>query len=237
MTDDPKQVAEALSRLEAERDRRVLDKIARGDAVLLPPKVAVIGCPKPRAADAVAVERDTQGREIYYGTLREDGTIDPGISRIITGVPRAGRDEDGEPPAAQGAAMSARNSAGICRCPTCRRTFPNEARFHRCNLAAAMPKFPPPQPVPPTPSVEEAPRRYIWTQTRPATEAEPAGAITEGEYLVRDGFVYVWAGGKHLGRLAVAEGEDAAVIARRLLREKTKPDDFYRPLPPAKIYH
>src|SRR6516162_2989933 len=129
MTDDPKQVAEALSRLEAERDRRVLDKIARGDAVLLPPKVAVIGCPKPRAADAVAVERDTQGREIYYGTLREDGTIDPGISRIITGVPRAGRDEDGEPPAAQGAAMSARNSAGIWRCPTCRRTFPMKLGF------------------------------------------------------------------------------------------------------------
>jgi hypothetical protein len=224
---------EALARLELERDRRILEKVARGEAVLLPPIPIVVGHAKPVAAVA-KIERDAQGREIYHGTLRDDGTIDPGISMIVTGVPRPGRDDDGEPPAPQA-------KSSTWKCSICGRTFPNEVTIHRCEPIAHGPKPPPPRPVPPPPSLEEAPpRRHIWTQTRPATEAEPAGAIAEGSYSVdNDNWIYVWDGaGNHIGRLKLAPGEDAAVVARRLLRDKTGSNAFYAPLRyPTKTFH
>jgi hypothetical protein len=218
---------EALARLEAERDRRVLDKIARGEAVLLPPKVAVIGYPKPMPA--AVIERDPQGREIIRGTLREDGTIDPGIATIVTGVPRPGRDTTGEP-----AAPPAPKSTGKWTCPTCRGSFPDAVTIHRCEPAG--PKLP--RPAQPAPPVQEEQRRHIWTQVRGATETDP-GQIAEGSFSVMDGMVYAWdADGKHLGRLALGPSDDAATVARRLLRDKTSAGGFYAPLPqPPKIYH
>jgi hypothetical protein len=222
---------EVLQELEAERDRRVLDKVARGEAVLLPPKVAVVGVPKSDTADA-KVEHDAQGKEVYRGVLREDGTIDPGINVIITGVPRAGRD-DGEP------VVQATNTSKTWKCSMCGGTFPNKVTIHRCEPRTNdRPKIPPPQRVQPVPKPEEAPRRYIWTQTRGATDTDP-GAIAEGTYTVSDDWLYVWdAAGNHLGRLAIAPGDDAAVVARRLLRDKTGSNAFYAPLNyPTKTFH
>jgi hypothetical protein len=85
-TDDEKQsLDDAIERLEAERQRRIDAKIERGEAVRAERPI-VVGVPDPRK-DYAAVYRDTDGREVY--------PAEP-YAVIVTGVPRAGRDDDVE---------------------------------------------------------------------------------------------------------------------------------------------
>ena len=71
----------ALQRLEEERDRRMVERLEKGTARLLPPPV--VG-----SADT-PLERDGDG--IYRGFLSPEGVIER-RDRIVTGVPRTGRD-------------------------------------------------------------------------------------------------------------------------------------------------
>src|SRR5262245_52272917 len=71
----------ALQRLEAERDRRMTERLEKGTARLLPPPV--LG-----SADT---PRERDGDRIYRGFLTAEGTIER-KDVIITGVPRTGRD-------------------------------------------------------------------------------------------------------------------------------------------------
>src|SRR5262245_61320634 len=80
----------ALEQLEAERERRIVEKIESGKAVLMPP--AVFAAPQPET-----IERDELGREVYRGVRIEDGKIEL-ISAILSGVPRANRDQNYEAP-------------------------------------------------------------------------------------------------------------------------------------------
>jgi len=76
----------ALQRLEEERDRRMIERLEKGTARLLPPPV-VGSAETPR-------ERDGDG--IYRGFLTPEGVIER-MDFIPTGVPRTGRDcEPGE---------------------------------------------------------------------------------------------------------------------------------------------
>src|SRR5262249_6031173 len=84
--DDRAKMAEALDRLEQERERRIDQKVAEGKGIYGPPLVAA--CAESVASVTKEPRRDGQGREIFP---------DPANGRIeiiITGVPRAERDPD-----------------------------------------------------------------------------------------------------------------------------------------------
>ncbi len=77
----------ALEQLESEQRRRIDERIAKGEAVRAPFGSIVVGVPGAvDAAIAAYKARDT--REVYF----DEGAI------LITGVPRAGRDDGYEIP-------------------------------------------------------------------------------------------------------------------------------------------
>ena len=89
MTDSPKLEA-TLEQLEAERRRRIDEKIERGEAFRVPALSVVVGVPdeadgalEDMRARMLAADREAGGkaREVY---LEEPAVL-------ITGVPRAGR--------------------------------------------------------------------------------------------------------------------------------------------------
>jgi hypothetical protein len=84
--------------------------------------------------------------------------------------------------------------------------------------------------VSPQPPVIES---YICVQTRQCRDDDDAGEICEGWFSVDDaGQVMVTnKAGKYVGSRAMLEGEDARVVAKQLLREKTpEAGDFNRRL-------
>src|SRR5262249_47292934 len=90
MQDDPAKLSAALEQLEAERNRRTDETVAQGKAVY--GDRAVVGY--SGAHEANEARRDAQGREIYPRP-NENGER---IAVVITGVPRAGRDDGYQPP-------------------------------------------------------------------------------------------------------------------------------------------
>src|SRR5262249_44583689 len=95
------------------------------------------------------------------------------------------------------------------------------------------------KPIPPLPKPEpkiEAPPdpQRVRTEARQRTnDPGDAGEIVEGYYDVRDGQVYVWTtedGARPLGHAPVRPGDDPAVIARRMLREKVGRGGFWHRL-------
>jgi hypothetical protein len=89
MTDSPKLEA-TLEQLEAERRRRIDEKIERGEAIHVPALSVVVGLPddaddalEDMRARVLAADRKAGGkaREVYFE--------EPAV--LITGVPRAGR--------------------------------------------------------------------------------------------------------------------------------------------------
>jgi hypothetical protein len=89
MTDSPKLEA-TLEELEAERRRRIDEKIERGEAIRVPALSIVVGTPdeaddalEDMRARMLAADREAGGkaREVYFE--------EPAV--LVTGVPRAGR--------------------------------------------------------------------------------------------------------------------------------------------------
>jgi hypothetical protein len=96
MLTDLAKLEAALAELEAEKQRRIDDKVDKGEGVRVTSPVVVVGVEQPtdallqRAkADKIAELRAAgEKREIHFDANK------PTV--IVTGVPRAGRD-DGEP--------------------------------------------------------------------------------------------------------------------------------------------
>jgi len=61
----------ALEQLEEERQRRIVEKIEKGKAVLMPPRI--LGAPEPERPRAIP--KDAEGREIYGGTRTQEGGV------------------------------------------------------------------------------------------------------------------------------------------------------------------
>jgi hypothetical protein len=83
LTDPEKQKLQAaLEQLETERRRRIDEKVEKGEAVRAPFGSIVVGV--SGAVDAAIAAHKARGtREVYF----DEGAI------LITGVPRAGRDD------------------------------------------------------------------------------------------------------------------------------------------------
>jgi hypothetical protein len=223
---DPDKLAAALERLEAERDRRLNERLEKGEAVRAP--VIVVGAEVSiDAAHNRMIDRlraAGEKREIVcpqYET-QEDGELREAIDVIITGVPRAGREPDNytpppsvEPPAPYSSIYD-------------RRSPPTAGRQARVDHVVDDVKPPIERTEPPT-----APEgKRIWAQTAQPSQANPGGSIAEGSYRVEGALLTVEdLRGNLLGRAAVKPGDDVEAMARKILREK-KVNDFYRP-----IYH
>ena len=147
-----------------------------------------------------APARDEKGREIFYA-----------VDTNVTGVPRHGRDE--VPP------------EWYTRQPV--PTPDPRERVYKDT------KPPPPLPKP-EPKVEAPPDpQRVRTEVRQCKNDDDPGEVVEGYYDVRGGEVYVWTvenGARPLGHAPVRPGDDAAAVARRLLREKVGRGGFWHRL-------
>ena len=210
LDDDPAKLSAALEQLEAERNRRIDEKVAQGKAVYGDP--VVVGYSGAHAANEV--RRDPAGREVYPRPLvGKDGEIKR-YDVIVTGVPRAGRDDGYEPP---------------------KQLAPFPASMRRYEPPTEnQPKSPAPRSVA-QPDVTEA-KRII--ATIPPRDERDLGVVFEGSYKVQFGQVYVYsADGKSLGSLPVGPDDNVELVARRLLREKLGGGaaDFYGRIPYPKL--
>jgi hypothetical protein len=86
-------LAAAIAKLEAEKQSRIEEKIAKGEAVRVPP--IVVGAPgsvnAEKARMLTELREAGETREIIFGFKPADGSDAKGV--IITGVPRSGRDD------------------------------------------------------------------------------------------------------------------------------------------------
>jgi hypothetical protein len=208
----------ALEQFEAERERRIDEKVEKGIAIRVPPAVAVVGVPEgataaaesARAAKLAELKAAGETREIYF----EDD-----IAVIITGVPRAGRDPED---AVERLIERAKQSGHP--------TDPIQAQAAKARET--------PVPSRPEPEPEPEPKRVRVTIDLPTDTS--LGAVVDGFYFVQDEMVYVSDALKRpLGRLALNPGDNPEIVARRLLKSKhCGNNNFYRKLqyPPKSIH-
>jgi hypothetical protein len=197
--------AAALERLEAERARRISEKIEKGEAVRMP--VLIVGGRESidavRARTLAAMRAAGETREVFSGAV------------ISTGVPRPGREPadysppiSSEPPAPS---ICDRRSAGGA-----------PAHFAVSESQPTAPK----QMAEPS-GIEW---RRVWATVERPSETNPGGAIVEGLYRVEDGMVKVTdLQGRLLGTQPIKPGDDVEAAARKILREK-KATAFYDPI-------
>jgi hypothetical protein len=205
---------ETLQRLEEERERRILERVAAGQAVFIPPLVVGVEPDVP----VVEGQRDASGREMYYGTVKRDGTVDR-TDTIITGVPRAGRDNED---AVERLVARAKQTG-----------YPSDPLQAKAVKAREAPQAPPP----PEPEPEPEFKRVRVTIELPTDNN--LGSVVDGYYFVQDEMVYVQDALKRpLGRLALNPGDNPEIVARRVLKSKYCGNNFYRKLqyPPKSIH-
>jgi hypothetical protein len=198
---------EALARLEEERERRILERVAAGLAVFIPPLVVGVEPDAP----VTEGQRDASGREMYYGTVKRDGTVDR-TDTIITGVPRAGRDAED---AVERLVARAKQTG-----------YPSDPLQAKAVKAREAPQVPPP----PEPEPEPESKRVRVTIELPTDNS--LGSVVDGFYFVQDDMVYVSDALKRpIGRHALNPGDNPEIVARRLLKSKhCGNNNFYAPL-------
>ena len=78
--------------------------------------------------------------------------------------------------------------------------------------------------------------QQFFVTTSPPSAGNPEGAVAYGSYSVDADKIRVRNDrGKLVGAAELVPGEDALVIARRILRRGRAQSDFYRPLPAARV--
>jgi len=152
---------------------------------------------------------DSEGREIVFDS--------EAVAYIITGVPRSDRDPGF---CARLQRESEREDYDI----------PNKPPAYQPPVETT--KIPPPSKPAPQPERPPQPRRIV-VQTRECLDNDDAGEIVEGYYDVRGGILYVWDAQNNspIGQQRINPGDDPAVAARKILREKSgKHSSFYQPI-------
>jgi hypothetical protein len=93
----------------------------------------------------------------------------------------------------------------------------------------------PPPLAEPAPAPVEGPRVYVYVIIGNGDGAADPGQISEGHYTITGDVVRVEdMEGRSLGTQALRPGENAATVAKQILR-KGAPNEFWRPLP-ARVY-
>ena len=192
-----------MERLEAERARRISEKIEKGEAVRMP--VLIVG--SRESIDAVRAR--TLAAMRAAGEKREVVSYDDGQKQvIITGVPRPGREPENYKP------------------PVSSEPQPTPSIFDR-RSAGSAPPFAVSEPQSTAPKQMAEPSgiewRRVWATVERPSETNPGGAIVEGLYRVEDGMVRVTTlDGRPIGSAAFRHGDDVEASARKILREKRR---------------
>jgi hypothetical protein len=210
--------AAAIERLEAEKQRRRDEKIAKGEAVLAPLCVVLgVASDEEVTAEIEAVKAREVVRLREAGERREIIFEEPLV--LITGVPGCDESLDVEPAAKEH--------------ETCR----VDDFGARRRVSEALNAVDKPMPNSPAPVSAEEPEpleghRYpIWVQVAAPTDTDP-GSVIEGTYTLAEGGVLrVYdVDGNPIGTEHLPPDANAAAVARRVLREKKGPSDFWRTL-------
>jgi hypothetical protein len=193
--DDIDKLDATLARLEAERERRLAERIEAGE--LLRVRVWVVAGSQAEARARVEGAKADKLAELRAaGELRE---VVFAVTMVVTGVLRHGEAPETEPwkPAPRLPYLPTRGS-----------TVPSGTVDLRDEVAEAAPEEPP---------IIET---YIAVQVGRCLDDDP-GQIAEGWFSIDNGTVTVTnSTGKYVGSHTLLKGEDARVVAKRLLREK-----------------
>jgi hypothetical protein len=205
-TDQDKREAALLARLEAEREARLAEKIAAGEIVSIPLFIvagsqieARTRAEEAKAERVAALRAAGDQREVVFD-----------VTMAVTGVCRHGEIAD---PASVPTAPSFLSSEDrAIRAPLPSPPSRSSSRPPDANEEEAVREEPQP------PVIET----YIAVQTRRCHDDDDPGEIAEGWYSIDGKVVTVTnANGKYVGSRTMRKGEDARVVAKALLREKT----------------
>jgi hypothetical protein len=213
---DPERALAALTQLEAERERRLQEKIEAGEVVRVP---LVIECGVYEEADAVweaeAAERAKARASVAHG----DKTIIYDITYIYTGVPRPWDEPSDDRYAAcvnAGEGVTSESPPLDCEPPPGATELPAGDQFENDEAASE--------------SIHEASPVYVFITIRHGDDGDP-GEIREGMYHVSGGSVVLTdLDGRQITSRKLLDGKDPAKLARELLRETAPSDDFNRPI-------
>lgn len=209
-SDDPEKLEIAIEHLEAERMRRVLEKVQRGEAVF-DGQIDIRGLP---ARDEKPIDewkpigRDELGREVYPGpapSLDEHGRPEPRVLKVFTGVPRGGIEAD-----------------GVSLDPDEQKPMPSFSQrewLERPPVAKAEPEL--------APALTPSPPRVVRVQIEAPSEREPGGVIMEAAYTVAGGTLTVTdMQARQIGSGYVNPDDDFDAAARRVVLRERGPSSF-----------
>jgi hypothetical protein len=222
---ESKTVLAAIERLETEKQRRIDEKVEKGEAIR--EELYAVCAGVEDTADVLERAKASRIAELRAAGEKREIIFDP-IDVICTGVPRPGRDdkyierldrECAKPEELRQREKEAAAARGI--------DFHEGSRSHEPEY-----KPPPMSKAPEEPPAENLEWRGVWVQIRgPDHERNDPGEIAEARYAVLNGSLYVEdAQGQRLGVQELGAGEDAAAVARGIARKKLGGNQFYRPI-------
>jgi hypothetical protein len=216
----------AIERLEAEKRRRIDERVARGELVRVslgdPDGIPVIVV----GADEDPDEKLELAKARKIAELRAAGdrravifdTPEDAVTMILTGVPRG-------PDSYNPADLITEEDKAPC---------PEDFSARR-RVREALSAVDKPMPTTPAPASAEEPaeplvHRPIYAQVAPPTESDP-GQIIEGSFTISSGGIVRVEDdqGILLGSEVLQPGADPAAVARRILRDKRSPG-FWGPI-------
>jgi hypothetical protein len=201
--DDIDKFDATLERLEAERERRLAERIEAGEVVRVPLYI-VAGSESEARTKVEGAKADKLAELRAAGDLRE---VVFEVVFVVTGVVKFGEATD-EPPKPMAPPSLPSRSPAVANAPGSVANAPPDLRDE---VAKATPK------ETPAPIIET----YIAVQIGQCQDDDDPGTIAEGWFSVDDGQVIVTnASGKLVGSHALLKGEDARVVAKKVLREK-----------------
>jgi hypothetical protein len=208
--DDIDKLDATLERLEAELARRLAEKIEAGEIVEVP--ICVAAGSEIEARIRVEEAKASALAELRAAGDQREVVFD--VTMVVTGVVKHGEAPETEPwkPAP-------RLPTPVSTVPDGSVTVPSGTVDLRDEVAGAAPEEPP---------IIET---YIAVQVGRCLDDDP-GQIAEGWFSIDNGTVTVTnVTGKYVGSHTLLKGEDARVVAKRLLREKTpEGEEFNRRL-------
>jgi hypothetical protein len=202
---DPDKFDATLARLEAERERRLAEKVEAG-AIVSIPLFIVAGSETEARARVEEAKAEKLAELRAAGDQRE---VVFSVTMVVTGVLRRGE------------AADAGRSPTAPRPPLPSPPPPPRAPDEVVEEEAVREE---PQP----PIIES----YVQVQVRQCHDDDDPGEIAEGWFSIDGKILTVTdARGKYVGSRAMLESEDARVVAKQLLRGKKAPEEeFNRPL-------
>jgi hypothetical protein len=193
-----------LARLEAEREQRRAERIAAGELVSVPLWIVA-------GSEALARARIEETKAEKLKELREAGEareIAFAVTLVVTGVCQHGEIAD--------AGRVVPTAPGF---PSHEDDRPSRPPPNDLAGAVAVPVADQVvEPAEPEPVIET----YVCVQTRRCHDDDDPGEIAEGWFSVDASTVTVTGkSGGYIGSRVMLKGEDARVVAKQLLREKT----------------